>query len=256
MVSRLFFYAIFMKRNAIYLILTIFTTFCLQSCYTTHNLYGAIYDIGLSSVESPADAKTQFGETKVVNYTENEINKYRYEDDYIDITWTILADRFEFELKNKTDYTMKINWDEISFVTVQGDAKRVIHEGIKYTDRSKEQAIATIPRGSKIVDFLVPAENIYYNDVLLKWKHRNIIPISSTSKEDIQRRAEEYKNGKMSIMMPLQIENIQNDYLFEFEVGKNVRIEDQSYKTQDIMGTYLLSSFLTSLALIGVLLIL
>ena len=31
--------------------------------------YMASYDIGLSSVESPADAKKQFGETKVVNFT-------------------------------------------------------------------------------------------------------------------------------------------------------------------------------------------
>ena len=245
-----------MKRNAIYLSFIVFMTLCLQSCYTTHNLYGAIYDIGLSAVESPADAKKQFGETKVVSYTDNDINKYKYEDDYIDITWTVLSDRFEFELQNKTDYTMKIDWDEISFITIDGNAKRVIHEGIKYADRSKDQAITTIPRGSKITDFLVPAENIYYNEILLKWRHKNIIPISSTSKEDLQNRADSYKNGQMSIMMPLQIENIQNDYLFEFEIGDNVRIEDQSYKTQDIMGTYLLSSSLTLLALIGVLLIL
>ena len=64
-----------MKRNAIYLSLIVFMALCLQSCYTTHNLYGAIYDIGLSAVESPADAKKQFGETKVVSYTDNNINK-------------------------------------------------------------------------------------------------------------------------------------------------------------------------------------
>ena len=245
-----------MKRNAIYLSFIVFMALCLQSCYTTHNLYGAIYDIGLSAVESPADAKKQFGETKVASYTDNDINKYKYEDDYIDITWTVLTDRFAFELKNKSDHTIKINWNEISYVTVDGEAKRVIHEGIKYADREKEQTITTIPKGSKITDFLVPTENIYYNDILLKWKHRNIIPISSTSKEDLQNRVDSYKNGQMSIMMPLQIENIQNDYLFEFEIGDNVRIEDQSYKTQNIMGTYLLSSSLTALALIGILLIL
>ena len=245
-----------MKRNAIYLGLIVFMALCLQSCYTTHNLYGAIYDIGLSAVESPADAKKQFGETKVVSYTDNNINKYKYEDDYIDITWTVLSDRFEFELKNKSDHTIKINWNEISYVTVDGEAKRVIHEGIKYADREKEQTTTTIPRGSKITDFLVPTENIYYNDILLAWKHRNIIPISATSKEVLQSRVDSYKKGQMSIMMPLQIENVQNDYLFEFEIGDNVRIEDQSYKTQNIMGTYLLSSSLTLVALLGVLLIL
>ena len=37
--------------------------------------YVATYSVGLSSVESPADAKQQFGETKVVNFKDGEVNK-------------------------------------------------------------------------------------------------------------------------------------------------------------------------------------
>ena len=51
--------------------------------------YVASYSIGLSEVESPADSKQQFGETKVVSFNEEGVNKYRYEDDYIDIIWYV-----------------------------------------------------------------------------------------------------------------------------------------------------------------------
>lgn len=51
----------------------------------TFKSYVASYSIGLSEVESPADSKQQFGETKVVSFNEEGVNKYRYEDDYIEL---------------------------------------------------------------------------------------------------------------------------------------------------------------------------
>ena len=51
--------------------------------------YVANYSVGLATVESPAYAKKQFGETKVVCFNEEGVSKYRYEDDYIDIVWYV-----------------------------------------------------------------------------------------------------------------------------------------------------------------------
>ena len=47
-----------------------------------------LYSTSLVSVESPADAKVKYGETKIVNTIgENGVSKYTYEDDYINIVW-------------------------------------------------------------------------------------------------------------------------------------------------------------------------
>ena len=62
--------------------------------------YVANYSVGLATVESPADAKQQFGETKVVSFNEEGVSKYRYEDDYIDIVWYVGLKQFNFTLKN------------------------------------------------------------------------------------------------------------------------------------------------------------
>ena len=56
----------------------------------------------------------------------------------------------------------------------------------------------------------------------------------------------------MSILMPLQIENIQNDYIFEFEIGNDAKVEEQ--KELDIVNTTYASTILGTL--LGTLLIL
>ncbi len=229
-----------MKRKVVYLILVALMTLSLQSCFTTHNLYGAIYDIGLSSVESPSDAKERFGETKIVNYTDS-VDKYRYEDDYIDIVWYVTKSRFNFELKNKTEHTMKINWDEVTYIDATGQAKRVIHQGVKYVDRDKAQASTTLPRGTRVSDCLIPSENIYYHNYYSQWTQHNIIPVEYSTEDKLISVAKQYEGQKLSIMMPIKIENTQNDYIFEFSLG-DLKVDNKSYDVYDETSSQLVMS--------------
>lgn len=95
----------------------------------------AYYSMGLQKVESPQNARQQFGETKVVSITEGGVEKYRYEDDFIRVTWFVLPKQFSFNLRNKSNHTIKINWDDISMIDIYGNAKRVIHSGVKYIEK-------------------------------------------------------------------------------------------------------------------------
>lgn len=164
------------------------------------------YAIRLSSVESPADARQQFGETKVVNFKEGNISKYRYSDDYIDIVWFVSSKHFNFELINKSNHTIKINWDDVSYVDVNGKTGRVMHAGVKYIDRNSSQPATSIPKKAKISDLLLPTDNVYlipgqYGG----WNEKDLI-----SSKDVGK--------KMIILMPIVIHNIQNDYIFEFKI--------------------------------------
>ena len=107
----------------------------LTSCGALRS-YVADYSVGLATVESPADAKQQFGETKVVTFDEEGVSKYRYEDDYIDIVWFVGSKQFNFTLKNKSGHTLKINWDDVSYVDTKGQVGRVMHAGVKYAERN------------------------------------------------------------------------------------------------------------------------
>jgi hypothetical protein len=192
----------------------------LSSCGMMQS-YMASYSVGLSSVESPANAKQQFGETKVVDFKDGEVNKYRYEDDYIEIVWFVSSKQFNFELKNKTTHSMKINWDDISFVDINGKTGRVMHSGVKYTDRNNSQPSSTIPRGASLSDILLPTDNVYFiSGQYGGWNESNLIPSFYKTQELLNTGAPSFVGKKMTILMPIIIESVQNDYTFEFNVDE------------------------------------
>jgi len=95
-----------------------------------------------------------------------------FSDDYIDALFIIreipgtimLKPRLElgFEVQNKTDSGIKINWDELSMIYPDGKSFRVIHSGTRLVDKNSPQAPTTIPPNAKISDILTPSENISY----------------------------------------------------------------------------------------------
>lgn len=184
--------------------------FIAQSCGSM--IQASKYVVNLSSVESPENAKVQFGETKVVTFTDGDKQKYRYEDDYINIVWFVGYKSLDFSLTNKTSHTIKINWDDISYVDVSGNVGRVMHSGVKYTDRNNSQPATSIPKNATISDLLLPTDNVYYQSGQYGgWRELPLIPSV-------------YNNGgaegkTMTILMPIMIENVQNDYTFEFVIN-------------------------------------
>ena len=183
--------------------------------------YVASYSVGLKTVESPANAKQQFGDTKVVNFQEGTTNKYRYEDDYINIVWYVDSKQFNFNLTNKSGHTLKINWDDISYVDYNGKTGRVMHSGVKYTERNNSQPSSTVPKGASLTDILLPTENVYYvSGQYGGWREHNLIP--SIYKDEATRAAQapKYVGKTMTIMMPIVIENVQNDYSFTFIIDE------------------------------------
>lgn len=185
--------------------------------------YVANYSVGLATVESPANAKQQFGETKVVSFNEEGVSKYRYEDDYIDIVWYVGLKQFNFTLKNKSGHTLKINWDDVSYVDVDGQVGRVMHSGVKYIDRNNSQPATTIPKGASISDILMPTENVYFvSGEYGGWMENYLIPCVYKTPEEFNAGAPSLVGKTMTVMMPIMIENVQNDYTFTFNIDKLV----------------------------------
>ena len=181
----------------------------------------ANYSIGLKTVESPANAKQQFGETKIVNFQDGETNKYRYEDDYINIVWYVDSKRFYFDLTNKSGHTIKINWDDISYVDYNGKVGRVMHSGVKYTERNNSQPASTVPKGATLSDILIPTENVYFiSGQFGGWREKYLIPCVYNDAATRDAQASSYVGKTMTIMMPIMIENVQNDYTFTFNIDK------------------------------------
>lgn len=192
----------------------------LSSCGTLKS-YTAFYSVGLSAVESPANAKQQFGETKVVTFDDNGVSKYRYEDDYINIVWYVSPTKFNFTLNNKSNYSLKINWDDISFVNTNGQVGRVMHSGVKYSERNNSQPATTVPKGAKISDILLPTSNVsFISGQYGGWVENYLFPCVYKTPEAFNAGASSLIGKTMSIMMPIMIESVQNDYTFTFNIDR------------------------------------
>lgn len=205
-------------KNFYTLSLVIGIILMVSSCGALKN-YVAKYSVGLKTVESPANAKQQFGETKVTSFDEKGINKYQYEDDYIDIVWYVGWNQLYFTLKNKSGHTLKINWDDISFVDVNGKAGRVMHSGVKYTDRNNSQPPTSIPNGASIDDILLPTDNVYFVSGG-GWREKHLLPCVYKTPETFNSEAPSLIGKTITVMMPIMIENVQNDYIFTFSIDK------------------------------------
>lgn len=172
----------------------------LTSCARTY------YDVVMTSVEVPEDYKEQYGETKILSLSSNEITKYKYEDDLVAFTWIVSKSQFNFSLENKTNHSIKIPWDDIIFINPAGRSMRVIHSGVRYVDRNQEQAPSVVAKRSKLDDILVPSDHIYYLDGDFGgWRVHDVF------------HNYEFVGAKVSIVFPVIIENVTNEYIFRFQ---------------------------------------
>lgn len=94
---------------------------------------------------------------------DNGLLRSQYEDSLIQIIWKCDGKRFWFNLLNKTNYPITIDWDNIVFVDTDSEIGNVIHSGTKYIDRNNGQLKTIVPRKAKISDFLVPSKNCVFN---------------------------------------------------------------------------------------------
>ena len=171
------------------------------------------YNTSLVSVESPADAKIKYGETKIINTIgEDGISKYTYEDDFINIVWYIGKSKLNFFLTNKSGYSIKLPWDDMAYVDENGITMRVIHSGGRLIDRNATQAPSVVPKNATLEDILIPSENIYFSS---GWIEKSLFP-SYNSQEAANKSP--ILGKTIRIIFPIIIQDVQNEYVFEFSI--------------------------------------
>lgn len=159
----------------------------------------------LSEVERPSNPSVKYGKTTIVN--EDNMSKYHYVDNVIDITIFGESKQFYFVLKNVSNYSIKVIWNDAVFVNYDGTTSKITHSGIKYSQREADQPASIIIKNAKIEDVAVPNCNIYYSNVKNEWNIKSMYPSSP-----------HVQPGKLRLMIPIQIMDIVNEYVFVFDV--------------------------------------
>lgn len=204
-----------MKKELVILIVSFFLVSCSSFIPKKIN-----YTLQLTEVERPADAKEQYGDYKIDNSVENSVGIARYKDELVSLDWTVETDMFGFALKNNSDNSIKIIWDEAVYIDVFGNSGRVIHSGIKFIAKNEPQAPTVIAKKAKITDVIVPADNIYYSSSKYNtgWQKKPLFQSSYYEVASFEKIKEIYLGKEVRVLLPLKIEDVVNEYTFTFKI--------------------------------------
>lgn len=182
-----------------------------------------LYKYGLTSVERPEDTAKRYGDYVITQKVDDEKGKYIYEDEMIESVWYIGSTTIFFDIKNKTNSSIRIIWDEAAFVDDKGNTSRVMHNGVKYIDRNNALPPSVIVRKGSISEIVVPTDKISYSS---GWYEAPIFENSFTDEQEADSFAKETLGKTIQVLLPLEIEGVTNDYIFIFKV--------EDYSTQEV----------------------
>lgn len=139
-----------------------------------------------------------------------------YKDELIFVSWKIDRNRINLSVKNNASGSIKILWDDMAFVGLNNDSHRIIHKGVKYSEKEKEQAPSIVARNTELIDVIIPADNIYYKESWAKWSAHPLVSDCLYSPED---EASQHPDGKkIQVLLPVIVNEKRYEYQFVFEI--------------------------------------
>ena len=161
----------------------------------------------LVSVEKPTNT---FEHNKISAINLNDSLAFSFADKIVSVIIQAGHTSFNFIIKNISDNSIKILWNEASYVGTDGFTSQIMHSGIKYFDKEKLQTPTIIISGASLSDGVIPINNATWSDVEKRWIESPLINYDNSSDLD----------GKtMKLMIPIQIINgIVNEYIFTFRI--------------------------------------
>jgi hypothetical protein len=194
--------------------------------------YVADYNISLYKVERSEKASQLYGTSRIDSVSDNSKYKYLFEDSLAKILWLVDSKQIIFSIENKTDQTLEIPWDKAAYVDENGHSHRVMHSGTKYNDRSSVQPPSIIVRKGILEDFVFPTDyvqfvsgydgaNGYWNQqpLITDYEiHQNIVDPNCLVFDDFEKAMKKNIGKTYQILLPMQIDNTVNDYIFIFRI--------------------------------------
>lgn len=192
--------------------------FCNMPWMAFEDAYEGRYKTELIKVEKPENANVRYGKTEII--TDDGVEKYTFKDDIINIIIFGDQEQFNFILKNVSSHSLKVIWDEASFVGLDGTTSKIKHTGTKYTQPEQSQPATTILNNAKLEDFAFPANNISYkgNPAFNYATDNKALEGAWKIKPMLPQIFEGTKIGEIRLMLPIQIKDVVNEYTFVFNV--------------------------------------
>lgn len=156
--------------------------------------------------------------------------------------------RSTLQIKNESGRSVKVLWDDGALIDQENIAHRIIHSGIKITDKEKAQVPSVIPDDSSISDTIYASDCLEWNVNKGDWDY---IPLVWDQTFSDEQSAMSYINNMAPVKLMLPIENNGEltEYLISFkESGSLINVKNHSsLSTGSIIALGVVGSLVTGL---------
>lgn len=214
-------------RGTITFLLSFFLIGCIPPNTNSTMYYRAKYTFSLFKVERPEKSSQRYGSQKIDTLSEKTY-KFYFEDDLVRTLWSVSNRSIAFSIKNKTEHSIKILWDDAAFIDQTGSSHRVVHSGIKINQRQQQQAPSIIARQSSIEDNLFSTDHVTETTLtntgwievpfFVEYYYSTNPEKTFATFEDFDRFVKSNVGKTIQALLPLQVEEVINDYIFSFKV--------------------------------------
>lgn len=175
-----------------------------------------IYNVSLNSVERPSNPYEMYNGVQIVDLSSYNTNNYQ--DKFIDITWFYSSKSIDFKLYNKSDFPIKIDWNEVSYVDYDSISRKIVHNNVNLIDRNKFMPCSVIPRKSYLEDGITPTDKFAFVPDF-GWINGEFLPSTFKKNKHFDEIPSLFVGKYLMVLLPIYIEDVRNDYLFIFRIN-------------------------------------
>jgi len=181
-------------------------------CYALVALpkYRAHYVLSLVEVEVPDGFANSDAEPAVGSSS--------FEDDWVLVDWVPTSKHLSFSLTNRSASAISIIWDDTRYVDEEGEQHRVVHEGVKYSERNEPQPVTVVLQDETVFDYVFPSDHFrvdwpsVYERPLFEETHLADNP------SRLQKKARTYVGKSVAVRLRLLVDETAGDYVFMFRI--------------------------------------
>lgn len=177
----------------------------------------ATYHVAMPRVDRGPQTEERFGAAELAEFTVDDSTAFVFEDGLLRITWDVESSRLLFVLENKTDRPIRIIWDDVIFVDLNGAPHKVMHRDIRYAVRGAPMTPTTIDPGETREDYVL-AIHLAYQESDATWREEPFLtPYRRMTIEELE-PARANIGRTFAVVLSLEFEGETNEYVFTFRV--------------------------------------
>ena len=138
-------------------------------------------------------------------------DRFTFQDRDLSFYFKPTPDALHFQVENRQNRPVWIEWDRATFFDPNGGSGKVAHGSTRWKDRFQSQVSTQIPGLQRYGDYVLPMEYLLDNPSVDQQLHRPLLPEDSTSPQ--------YTDRVFGVDLVFLVEDRPRTYAFRFKVA-------------------------------------